>query len=428
MSFGARLILTNSSLSSLPLFTMGMFLLADGLHAKVDTPRSKFFWEGAGIKRKYHLVKWATVCRPKNQGGLGILNSKLMNVALLTKWIWKLSQNASGLWVDLLKAKYFPNGNFFKATQRGSTFWNGIQAVKPAFALGAQFHVQNRKSKRLWLDSWLGSEPLWMEFQSLYELATDTDISVAGALGVTPPVIHFKRSLSPAEGISWAQLGNRFSSVPLSEAPDGVSWKFSASGQFSVKSLYSKLTQGPALDIARGLWKAGLPLKIKNFLWQMFRKRLPTSDNVAKRQGLSNGTCGSAVDANHVFFRCHLARFAWSTVREAFGQSWNPSTGADLLISLRPTVARSAGCSGDAQGLSCGRFGLLGTSSPLRSAFLFTQLTASSNAILFCSNGHLWGNGRTLSICARQWIKSGTFKSSCATRLRLVEAFLLDHF
>ena len=51
MSSAARLILTNSSLSSLPLFTMGMFLLADGVHGKLDTPRSKFFWEGAGLKR-----------------------------------------------------------------------------------------------------------------------------------------------------------------------------------------------------------------------------------------------------------------------------------------------------------------------------------------------------------------------------------------
>lgn len=44
MSSAARLILTNTSLSSLPMFTMGMFLLADGVHAKLDTPRSKFFW------------------------------------------------------------------------------------------------------------------------------------------------------------------------------------------------------------------------------------------------------------------------------------------------------------------------------------------------------------------------------------------------
>ena len=68
MSSGARLILTNSSLSSLPMFTMGMFLLAEGVHVKLDMPRSRFFWEGASPKRKYHLVKWAAVCRPKSQG------------------------------------------------------------------------------------------------------------------------------------------------------------------------------------------------------------------------------------------------------------------------------------------------------------------------------------------------------------------------
>ena len=71
ISTGARLILTNSSLSSLPMFAMGMFLLADGVHKKMDTPRARFFWEGAGPKRKYHMVKWQAVCRPKAQGASG---------------------------------------------------------------------------------------------------------------------------------------------------------------------------------------------------------------------------------------------------------------------------------------------------------------------------------------------------------------------
>lgn len=75
MSSAARLILTNTSLSSLPLFTMGMFLLAYGVHAKFYMPRSRFFWEGTGLKKKYHLVKWAAVCRPKEYRGLGITNS-----------------------------------------------------------------------------------------------------------------------------------------------------------------------------------------------------------------------------------------------------------------------------------------------------------------------------------------------------------------
>jgi hypothetical protein len=131
MSSGARLTLMDSSLSLLTLFAIGLYLSVDGVLAKLDTPRSKFFWEGSGVKRKYHLVKWVAICRPKKFGGLGITNSKLMNLALLTKWIWKLSQNATGLWVELLKAKYFPNGSFFESTARGSPFWNALQKIKP---------------------------------------------------------------------------------------------------------------------------------------------------------------------------------------------------------------------------------------------------------------------------------------------------------
>lgn len=69
----------------------------------------------------------------------------------------------------------------------------------------------------------------------------------------------------------------------------------------------------------------------------MFRNRLPTSTNVAKRNGPSDGNCslcGSPEDANHTLFHCHLAIFAWSTVREAVRASWNPKSCADLLACL----------------------------------------------------------------------------------------------
>ena len=59
MSSAARLVMSNSGLSLLPMFAMGLFLLAEGVHAKMDTPRAHFFWEGMSLKRKYHMVKWA---------------------------------------------------------------------------------------------------------------------------------------------------------------------------------------------------------------------------------------------------------------------------------------------------------------------------------------------------------------------------------
>jgi hypothetical protein len=106
LASAGRLELTNSCLSSLPMFAMGIYLLHEATHGEMNKSRARFFWEGAGNKRKYHMVDWATVCKPKELGGLGILNTKLMNIALMLKWIWKLYQGAEGLWVDLLQAKY----------------------------------------------------------------------------------------------------------------------------------------------------------------------------------------------------------------------------------------------------------------------------------------------------------------------------------
>jgi len=90
MSSGGKLILTNSCLTNLPMYTMGFYMLPKGSHAKMDFIRSKFFWQGAGDTFKYHMAKWISMCKPKIHGGLGIINTYLMNQCLITKWIWKI--------------------------------------------------------------------------------------------------------------------------------------------------------------------------------------------------------------------------------------------------------------------------------------------------------------------------------------------------
>lgn len=94
----------------------------------------------------------------------------------------------------------------------------------------------------------------------------------------------------------------RMSHITLSADPDLVSWHLALSSKFSVKSLYGRLTQGAGLDVAVWLVERRIPLKVKIFLWQMFRNCLPTSDNVARRNGPSDGACavcGAPEDANH---------------------------------------------------------------------------------------------------------------------------------
>jgi hypothetical protein len=119
---------------------MGIYLLHMGTHKAMDSPRARFFWEGAGNHHKYHMVDWPTVCKPKVFGGLGILNTRLMNEALMLKWIWKIYQNAQGFWADLIRAKYLRDKDLFDKDMptHGSQFWNAIQKIKWHFKLGAR--------------------------------------------------------------------------------------------------------------------------------------------------------------------------------------------------------------------------------------------------------------------------------------------------
>jgi hypothetical protein len=71
LASAGRLELTNSCLSSLPMFAMGIYLLHAATHKAMGSCRARFFWERTGNHRKYHMVDWTMVCKPKELGGLG---------------------------------------------------------------------------------------------------------------------------------------------------------------------------------------------------------------------------------------------------------------------------------------------------------------------------------------------------------------------
>ena len=82
------------------------------------------------------------------------------------------------------------------------------------------------------------------------------------------------------------------------------------------------------------LWKAPIPLKIKIFLWQLLRDRLPSGTEVIKRQGPGNGICPLCdvpETGHHIFFACTTARFLWRFVREALGPDWEATDLAEFV-------------------------------------------------------------------------------------------------
>ena len=70
----ARLILLKAVLVAIPIYYMSIFMMPVSVRRRLEKIMRRFLWRGSqpDETRGTALVAWSTVCRPVNQGGLGI--------------------------------------------------------------------------------------------------------------------------------------------------------------------------------------------------------------------------------------------------------------------------------------------------------------------------------------------------------------------
>ena len=86
LSQAGRLQLTNSVFSALPTFFMCTFKLHKTVIKQVDKYKKHCLWKGADLNAKNTpKAAWEMVTLPKKEGGLGVLNFRIQNEALLLK-------------------------------------------------------------------------------------------------------------------------------------------------------------------------------------------------------------------------------------------------------------------------------------------------------------------------------------------------------
>ncbi|KAE8821568.1 ABC transporter G family member 37 [Hordeum vulgare] len=150
-------MLINSSLSSLLIFMMSFYSLHETLHNEIAKYQSRFYWVGEGDKQKYHMVSWPDICKPRDQGGLGIMSSKRLNITLLTKWLWRIANGDGGFWLDIIRSKYL-QGQPLAFCQHcgGLQFWQSVIHLLPVLCIGSSISIGSGSNTLFWYDQWAG--------------------------------------------------------------------------------------------------------------------------------------------------------------------------------------------------------------------------------------------------------------------------------
>jgi hypothetical protein len=265
LSLGGRLVLINSVLSNMVLYMISFFLLPKGFLQKLDYYRSRFFWQGDSEKKKYRLVKWSVVCKPKDQGGLGIHDLQVKNSALLGKWLFKLLTE-DGVWQTILKRKYIGSKPLSQVFWKpgDSHFWAGLMASKKIFFPYGTFSIKDGSQIRFWEDTWLDNVPLRDQYPALYSIVRFKSDTIAKVMATSPPAVSFRRVLLGNRLADWTTLQQRLESIQLSPGPDEFRWNLHSNGTFSIDSLYKAIMQSDIpVDNNKKIWKMKIPLKNK---------------------------------------------------------------------------------------------------------------------------------------------------------------------
>lgn len=158
-------------------------------------------------------------------------------------------------------------------------------------------------------------------YEGLYCLAREPACCEADCWEEGLWVVDLKRSLSIQEYNMWLGLLEILNDIALTNnKADFVLWVLDKKQQFTTKSLYLFLTdRGVSSRVASYIWKSKLPLKIKFFLWQVFNNKLQVAQNLVKKGWKGNinyCVCGCLESIDHIFFKCHLAKYIWSFIKE----------------------------------------------------------------------------------------------------------------
>jgi mannosylglycoprotein endo-beta-mannosidase len=123
LDYGGKLLMVKSVLSSLPISFMACLEVPVTIKDQIEKYMRYCLWRKKNNEvqaKGSALIAWSKVCRPKNQGGLGVLQLDAQNKALMLKNLHKFFNRQDIPWVNLIWNSYYQDGSLPSNLNNGS--------------------------------------------------------------------------------------------------------------------------------------------------------------------------------------------------------------------------------------------------------------------------------------------------------------------
>ncbi|GAV92590.1 zf-RVT domain-containing protein, partial [Cephalotus follicularis] len=267
LSFAGRLQLINSTLVNMQVFWCSAFLLPGNVIKECVRMLRTFLWG-----KNKGKVKWGDVCKPLNEGGLGVKDLRIWNKALLLKG------SLSWSWRQILRLRLLAKEHILYVCGNGENF-------------------------SLWYDPWLQGESV----HALYghRVIYDSGISCQARV---KEVIWQGAWCWPMVSADLLDIQRRVQLIPLSVDQDKIYW--GSKGQtFTTANAWQAIrTSSSVVSWHEVVWH---PMRIPKHafcLWLTLRGAHKTKDKLVAtgllQSDLCSFNCGDRESLDHLFFQC----------------------------------------------------------------------------------------------------------------------------
>jgi hypothetical protein len=283
---------------------------------------NSFWWGHSGSTNKgIHWLSWDKLSMHKNNGGMGFKSLPAFNLAMLGKQGWRVMTNPNSLIARIFKARYFPRCDFLEAKvgHIPSFVWRSLCNSKFILRDGSRWRIGDGKNISLLNENWL-SDGSCLTSQQSNTNVVDT-LMVSDIMSQEDKCWNVPLITSTFEPYSAAKILN----TPLysSVTEDRRLWRAEQNGEYSVRSAYRLCTQ-ELIDTSHLrmngawnlIWEIKIPAKVKNFIWRICRRCIPTRVRLRDKGVNCTTNCvlcdNNDEDSKHLFFTCPSSLNVWS--------------------------------------------------------------------------------------------------------------------
>ncbi|GJT98779.1 RNA-directed DNA polymerase, eukaryota, reverse transcriptase zinc-binding domain protein [Tanacetum coccineum] len=302
---------------SIHVYWASVFLLPTTVINDINKLLKTFLWSQSDTAKGKAKVAWSSICKPNDQGGLGLKDLQIWNQALLSKHVWDIAGMKESLWVKWVHSVKLRGKSIWEISvdQEDSWGWKNLLSIKDQIKDRVAYKIGNGRNVSMWFDNWSDIGPLFQHitYRDLYDERLDRGLKVSDLI----------------DNDGWKWPNDWYGKFPMitslnvptiaADIDDKLAWKTSKGmiTEFSVTSVYHDLRgQSPIAPWWKLIWFAQCIPKHSFIMWLAIQDRLTTQDKLQRWGNQAVNRCclclNHSEDLKHLFFQCSFSTDVWN--------------------------------------------------------------------------------------------------------------------